>query len=584
MGLLEQRQNGFGSGMWRAVERHLIPQDGAYDLRDYLIGNDTVPHRRGGVVEYSQGPLGTQDLTFVWDGHLAVGPRTVIANPSQFGVLRPDKTVVPLGGGGLSEARRAHVIQGHLIFDGGVTYAGSLNTSEFTQGSVNVTNNSATVRGNGATGWDQNAHPGDIFRIDGGGREYIVKSIGGVDRLTLTEPYQGPSQTGRYYRLSRTGLAGHLARTYAVVTKRLFAFQDDKAYFTPYDSPGVFNDGDYHQIPGGPEILGGDALGSSAVVFTTDGTWIISNVDLEPVDDFGNVQQRLDHANSLILWQTEGIARFNDTLIVPALDGIWILAGGAPTRLDGSITPLYRDYIAQGLRTGLAWVDRSHYFLPILEQASNDVVDLLVCRLDRPINSPVGTVFPWTHFTGTGAGRAGAVHMATGDAPKTLIAGGSPKVLEARYFDPDANVPDDLGDEIPDQIVTRDFSTGRGNQNVAKRMQLDYELWDVQEDEDPTLAVEYSTGERLPGVSDWGQFDWGESDWSSHDDSYWDAMGSAPEDLRGLVQASFGIVGESHDSLPRSRYIRFRLRSSGTLAKLLVRGMTLWTRESTKAD
>jgi hypothetical protein len=572
------RQLDFSAGMFRSVQNHLIPQSGAYDLLNYLLDADGAAYRRGGVLEYSDA-FGDDGLTFVWDGHLAPGPRTVIANRHSFGVLDVDqRTPIDVGGGGLLDPVRAHVIEGHLVWDGGVTYGGSRKGADYSTGSVKVSLGSAVVEGTGTVWSPAAVDAGMLFRIDGGGREYIVKSIDATNRLTLTEPYQGATQTGRFYRLARTGLAARIAASYAVIGKRLFAFDGDKAAFTPYGEPAVFNADDEHQIPGGSEILGGDGIGDSAIVFTTEGVWGISNISLEPFDDFGNVQQRLDHLNPVVLWHKEGIARWNESLIVPGLDGIWLLGSGAMRRLDASIGPFYRDYVVSGLKTGLAWVDRSTYFLPILQE-NNDVVDLLACRLDRPTRSRVGEIFPWTHLRGKGAGRAGVVRTSKGAGPVTLLAASVPELLEARYFEPDANVPDDLGTVIEDSLTTRAFPTGAGNQNVTRRAQLDYELWDTQENDNPTVALEYSTGVRRDDVTDWGQFAWGEADWADPDSADYVEITTAPEDLVGVVQANFAI-----DEPPRSRYISFRLRSSGRLAKLLVRGITFWSRQSTKAD
>jgi hypothetical protein len=56
----------------------------------------------------------------------------------------------------------------------------------------------------------------------------------------------------------------------------------------------TFGAADLWKIPGGAVITGLASLRDSAVVFTDQGTWVISNMALNLTDTAGNVQQRLD--------------------------------------------------------------------------------------------------------------------------------------------------------------------------------------------------------------------------------------------------------------------------------------------------
>jgi hypothetical protein len=577
--LAQQSQQSFAAGMYRSTESPLIPPDGAWDITNYFLDLTGVASRRGGILE-ATGAFGTDGLTFVGDYRLQGGQRLVVAHGSGFGVLGPDgTTIIDLGGAGLDRPVPAHAVGGELIFDGGVTYAGSQKAA-YSTGTIAVTNGSKVVTGTG-TDWTTGADNG-MFLTPDGRRSYRVQSIEGLTKLTLAENYVGPTASASAYTLAPFSQAPRIAPMYCVVTKRLLWLDHDQVGFSDYDDPRTFNPNNVHRIPGGAEILGGTDRSDAGLIFTTDGVWQISNMDLDVIDDFGNVQQRVDRIDPIVLWRREGIAKWNGQIIVPAVDGIWMLGMG---RIDLPITQLYQEYVHSGYHCGLAIVHRGHYLLPILG-SDNRQVDLLVSRLDPPVwrGRHVPYVYPWTHFNGDGASaRAFTQQLVEGEAPRLLVASGaSPKVLEARYFDPNSAVADDLGTTFQDQIETRDYPTGNGNQNVSRFMALDYEMVDTVANVNPTISAAFAIDTRNDEVADWGMFDWGGADWSDPDSAEWyPLVGTAPEEME-RNRKKWAIADEN--GAPRSRHIAFRLRSSGRVAKLIVRGITLWTRQSTKAD
>lgn len=583
MGLARLAQDSLAAGMVRSVARELIPSSGAWDLENFLLDSDGDAYRRGGVLNQSNADLGGAGISFLWDGRLVGGQRTVIAGPRAFGVLDSDgETPILLSENGLSRPARGSVVGGLLFIDGGYVYGGS-RFDPYSTGTVAVTNGSVDVVGTGMT-FNDEIDIGMQFRVTGDSRFYTVERIHG--NIVLSEPYEGATGTGLSYKLTPVATASVIAPIYGVVGKRLMACSEDRVRFSEWDQPQTFLANNEHVIPGGVEILGCGSIGDTAIIFTTGGIWTIANMEFDPVDERGNVQHLLNLANpGLILWGKEGIAAWNDQLIVPGTDGIYLVgAGGSQERLDRSIEALYLDYISKGYRPGLATVYRSTYFLPILS-AGNRVIDVLDCRLDRPTRSSIGTIFPWTHLTGDGANvRSYAVRVgSSARRPQLLGASGKPssRVLNcSRYFEPDSDVADDLGEDFRINLVTRDHQTGQGNKNIVRWFDLFYDLkQDIATT--PTLEAAFGVGARVPGLTEWGLFDWGEADWSSpQDEQLTDLSGTAPAEMEGLVPKRWAVTGENG----RARYMRFRIRSSDPIANLRIRAYALWIRQSTKAD
>lgn len=571
--------------MVRATARHLIPSNGAYDIPNYLLEDDGSLYKRGGTRRKTTANFGTTGLTFIWSGRLIGGERTVVATREKFGVLNEDgATVYDLGLPGMSRPARGSEVQGVLYLDGGWAYAGA-RKPVYGTGTVDVTNGSADIGGSGMD-WLVNAEAGMFFRVNGPNeRWYPVDNIGSGLNAALTEPYEGTTATGVSYTLASIVQPDESADIYAVLGKRLLAMTEGgrTVAFSDWGTPTAFDHGDDHVIPGGIGILGADSIHATALIFTTGGVWAIENMDLDPVDEFGNVQHRLSRVNpALILWGRAGIAAWEDSLIVPGTDGVYLLSGSGQTRrLDLSITPLYRDYVEAGYQPGLATVFRGHYFLPV-RTLGNEYVDTLVCRLDRPVQTRLGTIFPWTRLSGDGGDVNGYSVQIGAAAREPLLLGASGlstgRVLECPYFEPDASVKDDSGEPFTADLVTRDFPTGQGNKNTTRWLSLYYELTDTDEDDDPTIAASVGIGERISGLTEWGGFNWGAGSWADPDDALWEGLtGVAEEEMEGLVPKRWAVN-------KKARHIRFRLRLSDAAANLVVRGLNLRIRQSTKAD
>lgn len=416
----------------------------------------------------------------------------------------------------------------------------------------------------------------DFYRLDGDG---TLVNIGGAG---LPLPGRAEALNGKLYFPGGATYDGTTLATetkaaphYATVANRVIAASGDHVYFTGINGVS-YDPTDFHVIPGGVQIIGLAGLRDSLAVFTTGGVWVISGLALNLTDADGNVQQRLDqYSRNLILWGAAGISGYETALIVPARDAVWMLSIGVASevatpfrRLSDPITGLYQSYVGKGYVPGNAVVYRNHYLLPILT-AAGAWVDTLVCRLDA-----AGT--PWTHLTGTGASVTGfAVRDNTG-VPELLGATSSGRIVGCRYFDPEAQYSTDADGIAPRwEITTRDYPTGPLNVNHIQRLKASYELQSVG----PAAEIDawYLSGRPFSGSAEWGLFDWGEASWgvapgssSGFEDQL---VGPAPADPYGDQPFTWPVN-------KRSRFGRFRLRSSDPSARLTLQWLEMDVRDS----
>lgn len=493
-GLAWLAQQDFAAGAVRSVARHLIPSSGVYSIENGLLDDDGSVYRRGGSEYLSGAAFGAGGLRWVWDGHLAAGPRTVFADASDFGVLAADGvTPVNLGGSGLAAPARAVVVAGMLFIPGGTIYGGSLKAADYAAGTVSVTNGSAVVTGAG-TAWLANVDAGMLLRVGGAGRYYVVESVDADGQVTLTDAYEGVTAAGAAYALTRLGSASapyRVADVYATVAERLVTVEGAEIRFSQGRSelgvlrPHVFDATDLHELPEGARGLGAEAIRDLLVVFSTDGVWTINNMAFDLTDAAGNVQQAMQHTSQdVVLWGPAGVSAYRGALVVPGTDGVYLVDGvSQPLAVSDSVTPLLVEHVRAGRKPGGAVVFKGHYFLPVLD-STNLVVDLLVCRLDRPVKSRGRTFFPWSWFRGHGGqvtALAQRVSATSARQPELLAAGEDGRVLKLTgVFAPEALRKNDADESAHRWLLeTRDYPTGNGNVNTVRRARVRYELEDA---------------------------------------------------------------------------------------------------------
>lgn len=570
-------QDDFAAGMVRSVAPHLIPPNGCFDLLNYLLDDDGSAYRRGGSVYKSGSVFGSGGLRWLWDARLVPGRRTVFATPAAFGVLgADDRSPVSLGGAGLAQPLGAAAIGGLLFIDGGVVYGGSRMAADYSTGTVAVTQGSVTVTGTG-TLWRASVDAGMLLSV-AGGQVYAVKAVASDTSLTLDRPYVEATGSGRAYALRRLGAPAVVGPVYASGGDRLIVCDGSTVKFSKGRDPetgnlryGEFDPTDVMQLPDGVEILGAAMLRDQLLVFATEGMWAITNVALELTDDFGNPQRRMDKVTGdLVLWGRAGIASWQNALVVPTVDGVSLVDGvSAPTPIARSIAPLIREYVRLGYQPGGAVVHGNHYFLPVLNGGT--VVDLLVCRLDRAVETRLGVIFPWSRMGGHGGAVAALAQRVGGEGaarqPELLAAGVDGRVLALQgFFTPgDSLARDADGSAFSYLLESRDFTTGTGNLNTVRRLRVRYELVDAAAD-DPTLSAAYSIGNAQPGIPYWGLVDWGAFEWTD------------PRLADVVLLADEAPESDGRDPFvwrfaARGRFIRVRLESSAPAAEAVVRSL-----------
>jgi hypothetical protein len=525
-------------------------------------------------------------LTWLWDGYLLPGRRSLFASAADFGVFASDdETPINLGGSGLALPKQSAVLEDLLFIGGGTIYGGSRKSANYSTGTVKVTNGSKTVTGAG-TAFMANVDAGMLFQI-GNERVYVVSSVDSDTQLTLRDNYQGATGEGKAYALrplySISAADPYEASDfYTVCSNRLVFGSGRTIKFTEVNNPhsvtnhlGTTNE---HKLPAGVWLLGLATSGDVVLPFTTGGAWVLDGLALDIVDINGNAQHRLERlSGEVVLAGAPGIAGYEQRLVVPAADGIYLMDGvSAPERISKPIDRLYGKRIADGYPLGKAVLYRGHYFLPILDVVGN-VRDLFVCRLDRPTRMRRQRGFPWSRFTGDGGEIAAFAVRASAETiqPKLLgaQARSTSRIVDCtHYFEPDeAHAADADGTPHIFDLIGRDMATGGETENVVRGTQIRYEMVEAPGGE-PVMRVMWSDGSLDGGQAEWDEFDWDAFDWV--------ATGAVFHAIDRKGPPSDGRRPENFRINQRMRYARIRVMTEGPAASFALRALALNVRPS----
>lgn len=538
-------QADFGAGIFRGRN---APENAVYDAVDVLLNDEGALFKRGGSAYFSGSDAGTA-LTQVYDVFLQAGQRTVALSSSLAYALNGTTPVLIGAGGSAATTSRAVGIAGTLAIGtsaGVVHYGGSLKTytgTLYTTGTISVTNGSKTVTGSG-TSWLANVDAGMLIGAIGvssaaalGGALGVVASVDSDTQITLRDNWAGTTQSGHTYAVTQLGIGSTLANAHLAavpVAGRLFITQNNRVYYTQPGNPfGVANTAtDYIELPESSLITGAYGLGSTVLLFTTEGVWAIENSELAPVDPNGNIQWAQVQINpNLLLWGEPGIAAYGSELIVPATEDIYRLSPNGGTEvITWGMRPILRSYVNSGYQPGLAVTHRGHYILPILNGST--VVDVLVCRLDRPYAvslRPRIWGFPWTRWSGGAAGSSYAVRVGSSSRAPKLLGLSAQRITDlTSVFDPvAANSQEADGSNVTTSITTRDFPTSDGYQAATvARLRSVYELVSDGTHTAPTVTPAFSSDQdggsfstltvtgQQGGGSGWGTSDGSKYQWA----------------------------------------------------------------------
>lgn len=511
-------------------------------------------------------------LTWLWDGEMVPGRRKLFASSTAFGTLDASDEPVTVGNDGLDFPVQAAYVAGLLFIGGGYIYGGS-RRGEMGTATVGVTEGSPTVTGSNL---DQQADPGSLFQI-GNERVYVVETVTS-SQITLTEPYEGStnaSASGKFHSLYKiTANDPYVASPgYAVCVGRLLVWDGAVLRFSGVNAPHSWGEFDFHEVPG-EEIIGVGVIQQEALIFTDQGTWTLSNLAYNIVDAQGTPQHRLAIlSRDLILWHGAGLASWDQALVVPAIDAVWVLDGvSSPLQLTKSVERRYRTHVKRGHAPGKPAVYQGHLLLPILS-ASASPRDLMVCRLDAPYGEE-GTLYPWSWFSGQ-AGEVAALSLEVGEenAPRLLAADtrASARLLDMTpVFSPSVGTETDAdGSTAPFLLETRVYPTGDGTKNQVRSLRTRYTL----RSESGGAQIRVSIGEEVVRTSGpkIGFVKFGEFQFASATTAFTSLSCHLPEDASGVHRCR---VNEFW------RFIRVRYYCPDPTSALTISGVELSIRPS----
>lgn len=419
-------------------------------------------------------------------------------------------------------------------------------------------------------------------RLEGSG---AVTNLGegGLGEAVRPAVYEGVLYFpgGKTYDGEKWGTAAKSGEFVAIVANRLLVASGTRIYFSPIGKPGEFNATDYHELPEGVQIIGLEGSRESAVVFTTSGIWVISNMADNLTDENGSVLQKLDHySGDLTLWGDSGISAWEGSLIVPTIDGVWLIKRGATSelissfeRISNTIHDLYTGYVKAGYEPGRATVFNNHYLLPIV--GGGQVVDMLVCRLDMPIAKGADPG-AWTRLGGFGAQLGALTTRVESVEPREpellgVAYGATARVLTLSYFSPSQLTALDAdGSTVNASVITRSYPTGNLVPNLVTKVRVRYQMSnDISE---PKLRCDVATDTRTAGRSVWGAFVWGVGTWASPGKGAYEMLsGEAPPD----IEASDPYVWELGKKV---RFVSFRLTCKAPTAQLALKAIEVFVR------
>lgn len=604
---VQTTQDDFSIGSNQDVAPHLIDEGGAFEYLNMVLDDDGSAYGRGCSSEFSVNDMDGPGR-FLFDGILNVGRRTITADVDKTYVLgSDDETLQELDSAvGMPYPKQTAVMKGLLFIGGGAITGGARSSVTHTvTGQLAVTNGSKIVTRSGGT-WLSIVVPGHLLRVGGTGRVYEVASVDSGTSLTLRDNYAGATNTGLnavfypiYRHVSGDPYSGD---EYVAVSNNRLVFAADRTIrFSDIDNPHSFPAVNFHELPSGAVITGLADLGGRLMVFTTDGIWTIDGLAYNIVDSSGNGQHRVQQlSKDIVLAGVSGIAGYEQQLVVPAADGIYLLDGvSSPVRISRGIERPLRAWWKWGARCGKAIVFRGHYLLPLVSSLGT-VKDMFVCRLDRPVKTRFDRAsWPWVRFSGD-AGETPAFEIRHGSAqlsPQLLGVQGraDARIVDCSdFFNPGSSLATDADGSAPvRQITTRDFESGNLTVNSVRALFLRYELRGAG----AVLKVEWGPGGPnydMAGYSNplrlwndpaalWNDADgvWG-SGFGPADPDVIDAPTDVPafEELGPPPGESDGIRPVKVRVNKRTRYSRFRITCAGSVEVFRLRSLQTTVRPS----
>jgi len=140
-------------------------------------------------------------------------------------------------------------------------------TSWLRQGTVDVTNGSATVTGNSTT-WTNQVKAGDAFSADDGATWYEVNSVDSNTQITLATNFDGSTASAASYAIIRLSPAWSLASELATRIGDLLDSIDNEFQLASYQVANLPS-----ASPAGRIVYVSDETGGATLAFSDGSDW-----------------------------------------------------------------------------------------------------------------------------------------------------------------------------------------------------------------------------------------------------------------------------------------------------------------------
>jgi hypothetical protein len=512
-----QRQGGFGAGVWEGQDQLDQAPDGAVrQADDCFVDPQGVLRSRNGAPLLQGTTWATDRLSWVWEGTLAPGLRTIFATrsiPGSPGGTNAGHGLGVLDGSNNSAANfspggyyyldypLSYVLLDSMLFIGGLgaalaggdntdvtkqgmLYGGSRKTAAYVPGgTIAVTQGSAVVT-RAAGGFTANVDAGMLMFSPGSGsaprRFHVVKSVDSDTQITLVQPYAGATGTitPDFRPLALIGAGGSGAGTYRAsalygsCVGRLLSLEGNKLYVSDGPDPAT-GASRAHSLPTTNIIeFPLDAQGvaiqtirNQTFVFTTAGLYRVTGLEYDITDADGNPQWTIELlSRELVAMSNASIVTWHQALIVPCLDAIYIVDGvNPPQPISNGVD--WQTIVNSGRALGQAAVFRGYYLLPV-ETAAGSFSFTTYCFRLQPVETPRGLVFPNTRWT------CDVESYFSSSAQRLVMAAANLKLWQGgAMLDPAAAAVND-GNAVPvaAAVKVRPFALGHGA--VVRRVRV----------------------------------------------------------------------------------------------------------------
>lgn len=510
--------------MWEDAESGDQIPDGCVALaQEMFVDAKGVPWSRGHMPQLQGSHWNTDRLTWVWEGNLTPGLRTLFASrgvPGSPGVVNAGHGMGVLDASNNSAARITNntvffpsgyyyldyptswTVLDSMLFIGnqaaspatsfdadrqGMVYGGSRKAAAYSPGGTVAVTNGSKIVTRAAGGFTANVDVGMVM-ISGAvlpKRYYVVASVDTDTQVTLLQPWEGATNaalsTPSFDVIGQIG-AGSLAKGYRAsalygsVAGRLLSLEGNKLYASDGPDPTTgasrahsFPTKNIIEFPLDAQGVAIQTIRNQVFVFTTQGLYRVTGLEYEIVDPDGNPQWTIELlSRELVALSNASIVVWHQALVVPCVDGIYIVDGVNPPQLISAGVD-WSKVVNAGRNLGQAAVYQGFYLLPVETSAGSFVYTTYCFRL-QATETARGLVFPNTRW----ACNVGAYYSS---GARRLLA------AEQRIWNPSAvfdtsvalgqdgaNAVGDAVSTVTAQVGTRPFLIGAGG--VARRVRV----------------------------------------------------------------------------------------------------------------